>query len=83
MADEPGIFDFLQTGWFAAVAAATWALILRVIVGRFQASSRRQEERLEKLESEITSIKISLASIAGRMMERDHFGKYTWPGDSR
>jgi hypothetical protein len=83
MADERSFFDIFSSGWFIAIAAATWGIILRVIIGRYEASNRRQEARLVQLEAEMVQIKISLASIAGRMMERDHRGNYTWPGDSR
>jgi hypothetical protein len=83
MTDERGLFDFLQSGWFIAIAAATWGIILRVIIGRYEASNRRQEARLAQLELDMIQIKVSLASIAGRLLERDHSGRYTWPGDHR
>jgi Na+/glutamate symporter len=78
-----GGFEWSTSGWFIALAAATWGIVLRVLVGRREASARRQEARFEKIETDVANIKESLASIAGRLIERDRYGRYTWPGDEK
>jgi hypothetical protein len=54
---------------------------LRAIIGHRNAVARKTEERFIRIEQDIQNIKESIASIAGRMMERDRHGNYTWPGD--
>ena len=72
-----------QTGWFIAILAATWGIVLRAILGHRDRVNRRIDERLTNLENDMTKIKESLASIAGRLLERDRLGRHTWPGDSQ
>jgi hypothetical protein len=81
--EHESLIDIAQTGWFIAIAAATWGIILRWLVGRHDRANERLEARLNQLEADMTLIKESLASIAGRLLERDHYGRHTWPGDSR
>ena len=83
MSDEPtrSLMDIAQTGWFVAIVAATWGIILRALIGRRDAANRRIDERLCTLEKDVGLIKESLASIAGRLIERDRHGIHTWPGD--
>jgi Na+/glutamate symporter len=76
---EKSLMDLTQTGWFIAIAAATWGVILRVMVGRREASSKRQEGRLQKLEDSVSAIRIDIAEIAGVLKERDRNGRHTWP----
>lgn len=79
--DSNSIASIAQTGWFIAIAAATWGIILRWLVGRHDRANERLEGRLNQLEADVRLIKESLASIAGRLLERDHYGRHTWPGD--
>jgi hypothetical protein len=81
MSDGKTIFDIAQTGWFIAIVAATWGIILRAIIGHRDRVNRRIDDRLTKLEEDVGKIREALSSIAGRMMERDRHGKHTWPGD--
>lgn len=82
MTDETkGLLDIAQTGWGVALIAATWGIVLRTILGRREATQRKVEERLENLERTVSQIQVSLATIAGRLLERDKHGRYTWPGD--
>ena len=82
MTDEAkGLVDIAQTGWFIAIVAATWGIILRAIIGYRDRVNRRIDDRLSNLEGDMVAIKESLASIAGRLLERDRHGRHTWPGD--
>jgi len=83
MTDERGFWDIAQTGWFIAIVAATWGIILRAILAYRENRNKRTETRLSVIEAEIIDIKVSIASIAGRLLERDRLGKYTWPGDEK
>jgi hypothetical protein len=83
MTDERGFWDIAQTGWFIAIVAATWGIILRAVLAHRENSSKRIESRLAMLESKMVAIEVSLASIAGRLLERDRLGRYTWPGDDK
>lgn len=80
MSDQgPNFLDFTQTGWFIAIATATWGVILRVLVGRHEASNKRVESRQAALEADVADIKIDLARIAGVLQERGRNGRHTWP----
>lgn len=67
-------------GWFAALftAAVGWVLKkmfssqLETLVGMFK-----------EMRSDIGELKVSVAEIEGRLIERDHTGRNTWRGDSR
>jgi hypothetical protein len=83
MSDERSLFDIAQTGWFIAIVAATWGIVLRAIIGHRDRVNRRIDDRLTKLEEDVSKIREALSSIAGRMMERDRHGKHTWPGDDQ
>ena len=84
MSDETNsLLGIAQTGWGVAIIAATWGIVLRAILGRRDAKERKIEERLENLEKTVSDIQVSIATIAGRMLERDVRGNYTWPGDKR
>jgi hypothetical protein len=84
MSDETSsLLGIAQTGWGVAIIAATWGIVLRAILGRRDAKERKIEERLEKLEQTTAAIQVSLATIAGRLLERDVRGNFTWPGDKR
>jgi hypothetical protein len=71
--------EFVKSGWFIAIVAATWGVILRVMVGKYEASNRRQEGRLDALEENVNQMQIDLAGIAGVLKERGRSGRYTWP----
>jgi tetrahydromethanopterin S-methyltransferase subunit G len=81
--DTNSLLGIAQTGWGVAIIAATWGIVLRAILGRRDAKERKIEERLDNLEKTVSAIQVSLATIAGRMLERDVRGNYTWPGDKR
>lgn len=76
---DKSLLDFTETGWFIAIAAATWGVILRVLVGRHEASNRRQEARLVELERTMARMQLDLAEIAGVIKERGRNGRHTWP----
>jgi tetrahydromethanopterin S-methyltransferase subunit G len=84
MSDETSsLLGIASTGWGVAIIAATWGIVLRTILARRDAKERKIEERLDNLEKAVSAIQVSLATIAGRMLERDVRGNYTWPGDKR
>lgn len=62
-----------------AIVAATWGVVLRIMVGRREASSKRQEARLQKVEESVQQISIDLATIAAIIKERGRDGRHTWP----
>jgi hypothetical protein len=79
MTDETkSLADIAQTGWFIAIAAATWGIVLRWLVGRHNSANQRLDSRLSQLEQDVNQIKVSLASIAGRMLERDTQMRSRW-----
>lgn len=81
MTDEHDLLNFTQTGWFIAILAATWGVILRVLVGRHERSNNRIEAKFQTLEDDVMMIKGDIAGILGRLRERDRHGRHTWPGD--
>lgn len=80
MSDETSsLLDLFKSSWFVTLAAATWSVILRVMIGRSQAASKRVEARFIKLEESVDAMQIDLATIAGVIKERDRSGRHTWP----
>jgi steroid 5-alpha reductase family enzyme len=79
--DGSSIGSIAQSGWFIAIVATTWGIFLRFMLAKRDKAERKLDDRLAQLEKDVSSMQIALASIAGRLLERDRHGKFTWPGD--
>jgi len=73
------LWDLAKSGWFIALATATWGVILRVLVGRRETAARRMEDRFTNIESDIDAMKKDISLISGVLQERDRNGRHTWP----
>jgi uncharacterized coiled-coil protein SlyX len=51
--------------------AATWGVVLRALVGRYQRQAARQEQVLDNLQRTLVSLDARLNRLEGRMAERD------------
>jgi uncharacterized membrane protein YdjX (TVP38/TMEM64 family) len=57
-------------GWVLALAATTWGVVLRVIVGRYMAASKAEKELKARIEARLTAIEGRLTVIEGRSYRR-------------
>jgi hypothetical protein len=81
---EPSFTDILtQSGWGVAVLTAGWALILRVMFGRYNRSLKLADEREAHRDRMLSDICDRLSNIEGRFEERDSGRHRTRPGDAR
>jgi hypothetical protein len=77
MSDETSsLLDITKSSWFVTLAAATWGVILRVMVGRHQDAAKRMEARFTKLEQSVDQVQIDVATIAGALKKRDSRGRH-------
>lgn len=67
-------------GWVAALFTAAVGWILKKL---FSSQLEILTELFKEMRSDIGQLKVSVAEIEGRLAERDHTGRLTWPGDSR
>lgn len=67
-------------GWVAAIFTAAVGWILKKL---FSSQLETLTDLFKEMRSDIGDLKVSVAEIEGRLNERDHTGKRTWPGDSR
>lgn len=79
MSDQASFFDVAKSGWFIALVAATWGIVLRAILGYRQSTAKKLEERFTSLEDNVSAMQKDLSRIAGIIEERGHNGRYTWP----
>lgn len=47
-----------QWGWVVAVAASTWAVVLRFVIGHYIKIGEKLDKRLEKIEERLTNIEL-------------------------
>jgi len=45
-----------QSGWFVAILATTWGIILRTVIGNYSRAVAKAEARLASMESRIAVI---------------------------
>lgn len=61
-------------GWFSAAGAAIGTFFMKLLLGRYM-------KKIDTLVELVESMDGRLRTIEGRMIERDHFGHRTNPGD--
>ena len=77
MSDETSsLLDITKSSWFVTLAAATWGVILRVMVGRHQDAAKRMEARFAKLEQSVDQVQIDVATIAGALKKSGSRGRH-------
>jgi hypothetical protein len=76
---EEALLDFTKSGWFIAIVAATWGIVLRTILGRREAAARRLEDRFVSMEEAIGIMQRDIADISAVLRERGRDGRHTWP----
>ena len=67
-------------GWFAAVFTAAVGWVLKKV---FSSQLETLVSMFKEMRSDIGELKVSVAEIEGRLIERDHTGRNTWRGDSQ
>jgi hypothetical protein len=60
-----------HTGWIVALLAATWGILLRALVGRYERYQSTQIAAAQALQSTLVDIDRRLTLIEGRITERD------------
>jgi len=57
-------------GWLMAIAATTWGIALRFIIGHYVGVAKAQKAIAEKIESRLISIESRLSRIEERSLRR-------------
>ncbi len=58
-------------GWVVAIMTATWGVVLRTVVGRYERNAADERARNAMIDQSLHNINERLSRIEGRFAERD------------
>ena len=66
-------YQVTQSGWFVALAAATWGIILRALIGKYSELQKEAKEERALVIRSLEENRIAIAALANRIaLLEDH-----------